>query len=203
MKNAPRSVMGPGMLATTLTAAVMSLSPAMAQAQNAANVPAEGFLCCNMRTDGSWISDINYEESGKRIIPAGTPVKFIGFGRYRVETKMNGESQWLGNDYSRELDMETFARRYILDRDPKTVIAKASPKIRVAIESAKVAKGMTREQVVMAVGYPVSSENPDLNASRWKFWLWSYSPFTVNFDGKGRVTSVESDADTLPKVYVP
>ena len=28
-----------------------------------------GFLCCNMRTDGKWISDINYDENGKRIIP--------------------------------------------------------------------------------------------------------------------------------------
>lgn len=199
MKNIRRPLWAlAGALALTATAGFMP-----ARAQNAANVPAEGFLCCNMRTDGKWITDINYEETGKRIIPAGTPVKFIGFGRYRVETRMADEPQWLGNDYSRDLDMETFARRYILDRDPKTVIAKASPKIQRAIGEVKVTKGMTREQVVMAVGYPVSSENPDLNARRWKFWLWSFSEFTVSFDSKGLVNAVEGDPDTLAKVYLP
>ncbi len=34
-----------------------------------------GFLCCNMRTDGSWISDINYDENGKKIIPVEHPPK--------------------------------------------------------------------------------------------------------------------------------
>ena len=43
-----------------------------------------GYLCCNMRTDGSWISDINYDENGKTVIPAGTPVKVLGYGRHRV-----------------------------------------------------------------------------------------------------------------------
>jgi hypothetical protein len=37
--------------------------------------PEKGFLCCNMRTDGGWISDSNHPESGKRIIPLGTPVR--------------------------------------------------------------------------------------------------------------------------------
>lgn len=32
-----------------------------------------GYLCCNMRTDGSWISDINYDESGKTMIPDASP----------------------------------------------------------------------------------------------------------------------------------
>ena len=41
----------------------------------------EGYLCCNMRSDGSWISDSNYAEGGKRVIPAGTPVKVTGYGR--------------------------------------------------------------------------------------------------------------------------
>ncbi|RYE92515.1 MAG: hypothetical protein EOO78_28685, partial [Oxalobacteraceae bacterium] len=34
----------------------------------------DGFLCCNLRTDGSWISDSNYAEDGKRVLPVGTPV---------------------------------------------------------------------------------------------------------------------------------
>ncbi|HEX5737265.1 MAG TPA: hypothetical protein VFY22_02045 [Hydrogenophaga sp.] len=167
-----------------------------------AQVPEQGFLCCNMRTDGSWISDINYEESGKRIIPYGTPLTFKGYGRNRVEVEIEGKSQWLGNDYSRDLSKEVFAQRYIVAADPRTVVAKASPKVRQAIESARITTGMTREQVAMAVGYPVSSENPHLDAPRWRYWLWSYSPFTVIFNEQGRVTSVDTDEGTMQKVFL-
>lgn len=162
----------------------------------------DGFLCCNMRTDGSWISDSNYMETGKTMIAFGTPVKFAGFGRYRVNLDINGKRQSIGNDYSRDLSMEAFARRYLVKDDPRAKVAAASPKIRSAIESARVAKGMSREQVLIALGYPISSENPNLDAPSWKYWLWSFSPYVVHFDGNGRVTKVEADAETKPKVYL-
>lgn len=186
----------------TTRSTALGLCLALLGATASAQVPEQGFLCCNMRTDGSWISDINYEESGKRIVPYGTPLTFKGYGRNRVEVEMEGKRQWLGNDYSRDLSQEVFAQRYIVARDPRTAVAGAPPKVRQAIETARVTPGMTRAQVAMAVGYPVSSENPNLDAPRWRFWLWSYSPFTVIFNEQGRVTTVESDADTLLKVFL-
>lgn len=186
----------PTLLAAALVAG-LSVSPA-----RAADPPAEGFLCCNMRTDGNWISDINYEESGKTLIPMGTPVKFKGYGRYRVQVEIDGKTQYLGNDYSRDLAMDVFAQRYIVDRNPKQLLAAMPPRIREAVNSARVTIGMTREQVVMAVGYPVSSETASLNAPAWKFWLWSFSPFTVHFDSQGRVSRIETDPDTMNKVVL-
>ena len=180
-----------------LAAALALAAPARAQ-----QVPENGFLCCNLRTDGSWISDINYEESGKTLIPLGTPLKFTGYGRYRVYVEIDGKRQALGNDYSRDLTKESFAARYIQAANPRDKLASAPAKVRKAVESAKLAKGMTREQVVMAVGYPVTSENPSLEANVWKFWLWSFSPFTVYFDDQGRVAKVTGDEETLAKVYL-
>jgi hypothetical protein len=156
-----------------------------------------------MRTDGSWISDINYMESGKRMIPFGTPVKFTGFGRYRVHLEIDGKRQSIGNDYSRDLTMEVFAKRYIVKEDPRTKVAAVPANIRKAIESARTTKGMTQEQVLMALGYPVSSENPSLDTPSWKYWLWSFSPFEVHFGDDNRVTKVTGDEDTLRKVYMP
>ena len=57
----------------------------------------EGFLCCNLRTDGSWASDSNYAESGKRIIPVGTPVRVTGYGRYRVRYIPSNYCPWPAN----------------------------------------------------------------------------------------------------------
>ena len=167
-----------------------------------ASPPEKGFLCCNMRTDGSWISDSNYAESGKRIIPMGTVVKFVSFGRYRVNVDIDGRRQSIGNDYSRDLSLDAFSARYIVEKNPRDTLAALPPKIRSAIETMRVTKGMTKDQVLAALGYPISSETPHLDVAQWRYWLWSYSPYSVNFDENGQVSSVTTHADTLLKVFI-
>jgi hypothetical protein len=156
----------------------------------------DGFLCCNMRTDGSWISDSNYAENGKRIIPAGTPVRVTGYGRYRVHVELNGGKQAIGNDYSRDLDLGAFAQRYVVSEDPARKIAAYPPKIRDAIKAARVTKGMTREQVAMSMGYPITSENPTLDAPLWRMWISSFGEYQVLFDNAGRVREITTDPQT-------
>lgn len=162
----------------------------------------DGFLCCNMRSDGSWISDSNYAENGKRVIPAGTPVQVTGFGRYRVNVIIDGKKQAIGNDYSRDLDDAAFAARYVPTVDPKAAIAAAPAKIRDAITSSRITKGMTREQVIIALGYPISSENPNLDSNLWRFWRSSFAEFQVQFDGAGRVQAITTDPQTKNLVWV-
>jgi hypothetical protein len=161
-----------------------------------------GFLCCNMRSDGSWISDINYDENGKKIIPVGTPIKVTGYGRYRVKVEINGKSQAIGNDYSRDLALDVFAKRYVVADDPAAKIAAFPKKIQDAIASARVTRGMTREQVLMSVGYPVSSENHNLDDKTWRFWLTSFAEFRVKFDDAGRVADIDGDGDAKSRVEI-
>lgn len=176
-------------------AAVAAVAATMPAALLAQPLP-EGYLCCNMRTDGSWISDINYAENGKRILAAGTPVKVTGYGRHRAHVEIAGGKQALGNDYSRDLDLGAFAQRYVVAEDPKARLATYPPRIREAITSARLVPGMTREQVLMSVGYPVSSENPNLDAKVWRFWLSSFAEFQVVFDANGRVREITTDPQT-------
>lgn len=183
----------PSIPAALLAAAILSAAGA-AFAEDLPS-PAEGFLCCNMRTDGSWISDANYAENGKRIIPFGTPMKVTGYGRQRVYVELDGRKQSIGNDYSRDLDLLTFAKRYLVTEDPKAKLAKAPPKIQKAVQNAQVAVGMTREQVFMAVGYPISSENPRLDAKVLRFWLSSFAEFQVVFEND-KVKAIETDPQT-------
>jgi len=181
------------MLARIAIAAVLAASAATASAADQLPDPAEGYLCCNMRTDGHWISDINYDASGKHVIPAGTPVKATGFGRWRVLVEVDGVKEELGNDYSRDLDMTTFAKRYVVAEDPTKKLATASPKIREAVATARVMPGMTREQVLMSLGYPIASENPQLEAATWRYWQSSFAEYQVVFDNAGRVKEVVAD----------
>ncbi|MET0210062.1 MAG: hypothetical protein ABW220_13540 [Burkholderiaceae bacterium] len=156
----------------------------------------DGFLCCNLRTDGSWASDSNYAESGKRVLPVGTPVRVTGYGRNRVQIDVAGSKQAIGNDYSRDLDLGAFAQRWVVTTDPTTRIAGFPPKIREAIKQARVTKGMTREQVFMAVGYPITSENPTLDAPTLRYWISSFSEYQIVFDNAGRVREITTDPQT-------
>jgi hypothetical protein len=182
-------------------AAVLALSalahPALADDKYA------GYLCCNMRTDGSWISDINYAEAGKTLIPAGTPVKVVGYGRQRVHVEIGGKKQAIGNDYSRDLKLDAFAKRYVVTDNPADKLAQYPKLIQDAIASARLTKGMSREQVLMSVGYPVSSENPNLDAKVWRYWLSSFAEFAVHFDDQGLVTDVVADPATRDAVMTP
>jgi hypothetical protein len=162
----------------------------------------DGYLCCNMRSDGAWISDINYAENGKKIIPVGTPLKVTGYGRYRVKVEINGKKQEIGDDYSRDLALEDFAKRYVVSEDPAAKIAAYPRKIQDAIARARIVLGMTREQVLMSVGYPVSSETHDLDDKTWRFWVSSFSEFRVRFDDAGRVSNVDGDADAKGKILI-
>lgn len=170
----------------TLSALLLAAAPAAVLAQ----AMPEGFLCCNLRTDGKWISDINYAEQGKRMMPAGTPAKVTGYGRSRVLVQVEGSAQTLGNDYSRNIALDAFAQRYVVAVNPQTRISTFAPRVREAIKSARLFNGMTREQVLMSVGYPVSSETPDMEASIWRFWLTSSEEFQVVFDAQGIVKEV-------------
>jgi hypothetical protein len=179
--------------------ALIALTSISVVAAAAEEKPA-GFLCCNMRTDGSWITDINYDEPHKHIIPVGTPTKVTGYGRFRVKVDMNGQKQEIGNDYSRDLDLVSFAKRYVVADDPQVKIATYPQNIQDAIRKARLVKGMTREQVLMSVGYPVSSENHNLDDKTWRFWLFSFSEFRCKFDDKGYLIDVEGDTDTKGKL---
>jgi len=186
-----------------LSAALFALAVLSTPAGAFAQEKYDGFLCCNMRSDGSWISDSNYSENGKRIIPVGTPTSVTGHGRHRINVRIDGARQAIGNDYSRDLSLADFAQRYVVTEDPALKIAGYPAKIQDAIKRAKITPGMTREQVLMALGYPISSENPDLSADLWRYWLSSFAEFQVQFDGNGRVREITTDANTRNLVWVP
>ena len=42
----------------------------------------------------------------------------------------------------------------------------------------------------MALGYPVTSENPSLEAARWTYWQSSFTEYRVEFGADGRVADV-------------
>jgi len=159
-----------------------------------------GYLCCNMRTYGDSISDINYDEQGTSIVAVGTPARITAYDFRWFNLDLAGKPQRIKNDYSRNIPLPAFAQRYVVTEDPKQKMAAFPPAVRDAILAVKVMPGMTREQVLMAIGYPVASENPSLDAPVWRYWRDSWSEFQVQFDERGLVKTVVGDPVALSRV---
>ena len=185
----------------TIVSSVFLLLMAIGQATLAQPL-LQGFLCCNMRSDGSWISDINYIGSGKQIVPAGTPVKVAGYGRHRVLVEMDGRKLAIGNDYSRAIPLEDFAKRYVVAEDPTLALNKFSPKVRDAIKAMRITRGMTRQQVLMAVGYPIVSENPELDSTLWRYWTSRSEEYQVFWSEDRRVDKIFGAPTTRAQVVM-
>jgi hypothetical protein len=173
--------------------------PLPARAQKTA--PYDGFLCCSMLSNGSWISDQNYDDGSKNTVPAGTPVKFTGFGRWRLLVEIEGKKLGIGNDYSRTIDMDTFAARYVLKDDPGPKLNAMPPKVREAVLKRKVMRGMTREQVIMALGYPTTSSTPDTTKHLWNYQFRS-GEFQVFFTDDWKVDLLFGVPESRAKVWV-
>ena len=48
---------------------------------------------CIVRTDGSWITDMNYDGPHMHLIAVGSSVTVNGYGRFRVKVTLEGKSQ--------------------------------------------------------------------------------------------------------------
>ncbi len=191
---------------TTLNAAVagamlaigLSAAPSIAEAEN--YYARSGFLCCNMHEYGEWISDINYRYEGTRLIRAGSWTRAQGTGSTYAYVKFRGKKMTLGNDYSRDLSEREFLRRYIVKKDPRETMKTYDEFTRDAIRRLRVLPGMTQEQVLMSIGYPVTSYTPNLSSSKWQYWLDSSSQFDVHWDKDRRVKRVSGEWPIVSRV---
>jgi hypothetical protein len=204
----------------SITAAAMQLLPALlgvfaatAPAQTRAEAPVgeTRYTCCNMRAGKDWISDINYDEEGMNVVPYGTPVKILEVANNRVRIEIDGKPFKFNNDYSRKLGMPEFIRRYLLVDDPRPAQKDLSEGVRQAIGAFTVVPGMTREQVLLAIAYPIADETPNLKADVWKYWQLHSIEYDIQFDASGVATDVlvndesthEGDVACAANVYRP
>lgn len=149
----------------------------------------QGYTCCNLHAEGDWISDSNY--TTLPMIPVGSPIRVIDYGSNRASVEINGKPYRLGHDYGRAQEtLEQWVAKIVVTQDPKLRIAKLPGNVREAIRSGRIVTGMTREQVVMAVGYPLTSENASFEAPTWRMWVSSFGEYQLNWSGNGRLSQI-------------
>jgi len=153
--------------------------------------PITGYTCCNLRDNGGWIFSDNVQDG--KLIPAGEPITLTSTKRtYYVYGEFAQRSIGLWDTQS-DNSGQVFAwvHRIVVSEDPRPKIAALPPEIRDAIHAAKVVRGMTRQQVLWAVGYPGLDETPDLAGPVWRYWTpKAKKTVDIQFGPDGKVVAI-------------
>jgi hypothetical protein len=172
--------------------------PAVAQM-----VPKDGFLCCNLRLNGTWASDSNAPRSGDRVLKPGTKVIGLAYGASQIDVEVEGQKISIGNDYSRGVSMTQFAERWIVPKDPTSALKTWTPRIQQAVKAGRIANGMNRKQVLMSLGWPTLTNTPNLDDPVWTYTASNGHAYKVVFNPAWLVKAIDADAATKSAVLLP
>jgi hypothetical protein len=166
-------------------------------------LPRQGFACCNLHFDKDWVNDGNYAKFP--MIPAGTPIEVQSYGKNRAFVLVDGKPMKLGHDYGRDQEtLDQWVNKIVVSQDPRPRITGYPKRVQEAIRAGKLVVGMTREQAIVAIGYPLTSENGPLESSTWKMWRSTHGEYDLNFGPDGRLTSITGDDEAVSQmVYKP
>ncbi|HUE31256.1 MAG TPA: hypothetical protein VMR79_10275 [Verrucomicrobiae bacterium] len=150
------------------------------------------FLCCNLHYEKPEISDANYLKG--TLIPYGTHVQVLEVRKNTVKFQAEGHPPiTLVLKYGKDtLGMDEYLNRIFLREDPHVKLPKPSKdkkqaaaveRTRKLIEEGTVEPGMTKDEVLMAVGYPPVHRTPSLSSPNWTYWQNRWVTFEVYFDG--------------------
>lgn len=148
------------------------------------------YTCCNIHYENpAKIADANYYVGAT--LPLGSQVVIESMSDEWVTFRVGATSYSVRHAYGTEQESgEQFFAKLLVEQDPTLRLATFSPAVQEAIRDSRVEVGMTREEVLMSLGYPPTHRTPSLEASSWTYWYNRWVTYQVNFGADGRVTSV-------------
>lgn len=129
--------------------------------------------------------------SGQTVFPPNTKFQVGKWKRGFVLTKVgSGEAIYYEYDAKR---MGMSVDDYIkLITSPTPVKLSGLSKLdQQGVREGKALKGMSKEGVKTALGYPAAHTTPSLSDNQWTYWRNRFRTMVVNFDASGKVVSVQ------------
>jgi len=156
-----------------------------------------GYACCNLRYDGDQIKDSNLGQLP--FTAAGTPVRVKTIDDNVAQVDVDGRPMRMVLENRGAETIQQWLARIVVGEDPRTRLAAFPPAVRDAIRAGKLAKGMTREQVIMAVGYPQTSDKLPLDGPHWRYWWSGFSPYYVYWS-RDKVSRIDGQGEVVGNV---
>lgn len=154
------------------------------------------YTCCNVRYERERVSERNLQQGS--VLPAGTRVRIDEIRKNRVMFKPDGAPILMLIFVGREgyLSFDEYLERLFVTEDQRPVIERLPGEVASAIRQARVLPGMTRDQVLMALGYPPVDLTPVLSSPNWRYFLSRREVLEVFFeDDEVARVSQQTDAD--------
>lgn len=147
------------------------------------------FTCCNIHHETASISDANYYVG--TLVPLGSAVQVQSSARNALTFTAGGTPLTLSQDYGREQEsFQQYLDKVLVPEDPRPLVATFPPDVQAAIRESRVERGMTRQQVILSLGYPPTHRTASTNATEWTYWYNRWVTYKVVFDDAGKVSTV-------------
>ncbi len=135
----------------------------------------------------------NYRTTNYRrgiLIPVNTPVSLVSIGTDKAQIKINQTGQNLSIENVPKYTKDDMPRAFLKILGPRKVdLSGFSMAEQQHILAGKVKKGMERQAVLVAIGYPPQHETPSLDSNDWTYWSSRFNKFIVHFNN-GKVDNI-------------
>jgi len=129
---------------------------------------------------GGRLSSVNYQ--GPVLVPVCTPVSFsrITDRAALFTAQTSGQAfQYVFHRRSLREPIEQHLARYFGTACPD--LTQLSAEDQAGVRDGRVYQGMTRQGVLLAIGYPPQHATPSLDADSWRYWRARNGTFEVYF----------------------
>ncbi|RKI61823.1 hypothetical protein D7X55_22715 [Corallococcus sp. AB049A] len=157
----------------------------------------------NFLLNKNQLSAVNYRGKGAAI-PVGAKVAVLERDNAEVRCKVIDSGLEFRFVTHRSLGKPTnvlFAT-FFAEQDPAPRIAALTPEEQKQVRAGELARGMSREAVLLTAGPPPPHKTPSLQANIWRYWNSKFSTFEVEFSPEGKVVRIGDEPVAAPAPVV-
>jgi len=132
----------------------------------------------------------NFQQPG--LIPICSEVTLLMMFTDKMLFRVNatGKEYWYLEYDATQEPLSTNLSHYFGQDCPQGRLAALTPIEKEGVRLGIPKKGMSKDALVLAIGYPLRRDTPSLEDSTWRYWISRFSYFTVQFDPSGKVEQV-------------
>jgi len=133
---------------------------------------------------------VNYQLDG--LIPLCSEVVLLKANKKVLKFKLKDTDQVFGFYYHKSAGepLMTHLTKFFGRECKTSKVESLSTVDKKGIKQGVAMKGMTREGVIFAMGYPPPHKTPDLQGDTWTYWANRFGTMRVVFDKKGLVSEI-------------
>jgi len=157
------------------------------------------YTCCNIYYESAEVADANYHTGST--LPFGSPVVVEKMTSDSVTFASGVTKLTLGHTYGQAQEsISQYVDKILVPADPHLRFSAFPKAVQSVIQDGRIEIGMTKEQVLMSLGYPPTHRTQSTDLNTWVYWYNRWATYNVIFNDQGVVQSIVGRA---PSSNVP